>query len=43
MIYSGKKKSRNTRSGVTTGKTASYKKATITLAEGDTIDLYSNI
>ena len=43
MNYSGKKKSRNTRSGVTTGRTASYKKAIITLAEGDTIDFYSNI
>ena len=43
MNYPGKKKSRNTRSGVTTGRTASYKKAIITLAEGDTIDFYSNI
>ncbi len=43
MVYAGKKKSRHTRSGVTTGRTASYKKAIITVAEGDSIDFYSNI
>jgi len=43
MIYAGKKKSRYTKSGVITGRTNSYKKAIITLAEGDTIDFYSNI
>ncbi len=43
MNYAGKKKSRHTRSGVTSGKSASYKKAIITIAEGDTIDFYSNI
>jgi large subunit ribosomal protein L23 len=43
MIYAGKKKSRFTKSGVITGKTNSYKKAIVTLAEGDTIDFYSNI
>lgn len=39
----GKKKSRYTKSGVITGKTPSYKKAIVTLKEGDTIDFYSNI
>lgn len=43
MHYAGKRKSRNTRSGMTVGKTSSFKKAIITLAEGDTIDFYSNI
>jgi large subunit ribosomal protein L23 len=43
MIYPGKKKVRFTRAGVMTGKTASYKKAIITVAEGETIDFYSNI
>ena len=43
MMYGGKKKSRYTRSGIITGKTSSYKKAIVTLAEGETIDFYSNI
>ena len=43
MIYGGKMKSRFTKSGVVTGKTNSYKKAIITLSEGETIDFYSNI
>lgn len=41
--YGGKKKSRFTRSGIVSGKKSSYKKAIITLAEGETIDFYSNI
>ena len=43
MIYGGKMKSRFTKGGVITGKTASYKKAIITLVDGDNIDFYSNI
>lgn len=43
MIFAGKNKSRMTKSGYITGKTNSYKKAIVTLAEGDTIDFYSNI
>ena len=43
MVYGGKQKSRYTKSGVITGKTAAYKKAVVTLAEGDSIDFYSNI
>jgi large subunit ribosomal protein L23 len=43
MRYGGKVKSRNTKSGVITGKSAATKKAVVTLAEGNTIDFYSNI
>jgi large subunit ribosomal protein L23 len=43
MRYGGKIKSRNTKSGILTGKTVSTKKAVITLAEGNKIDFYSNI
>jgi large subunit ribosomal protein L23 len=43
MIYAGKNKSRYTRTGLINGKTNSLKKAIVTLAEGDTIDFYSNI
>ena len=43
MRYIGKQKSRNTRSGMTIGKTNSFKKAIITLVDGDVIDFYSNI
>ena len=43
MVYGGKMKSRYTKGGVITGKTVSYKKAIVTLVEGDSIDFYSNI
>lgn len=43
MRYGGKNKSRYTRAGIVQGKTAAYKKAVVTLEEGDTIDFYSNI
>ncbi len=43
MVYGGKAKSRYTKSGVITGRTNSYKKAIVTLAEGENIDFYSNI
>ena len=43
MNYSGKIKSRNTKSGVVSGVTNSYKKAIVSLKQGDTIDFYSNI
>jgi large subunit ribosomal protein L23 len=43
MVYGGKKKSRNTKAGVISGRTSSYKKAIITLAKGEVIDFYSNI
>jgi len=43
MRYAGKRKQRYTKSGVSVGKTPSYKKAVVTLAEGEAIDFYSNI
>jgi len=43
MRYEGKAKSRFTRTGILRGKTNAFKKAVVTLAEGDTIDFYSNI
>lgn len=43
MRYGGKVKARNTKSGLLIGKTASVKKAVVTLAEGNKIDFYSNI
>ncbi|MBK7214125.1 MAG: 50S ribosomal protein L23 [Bacteroidales bacterium] len=43
MNYSGKNKSRYTKSGVISGKTNAFKKAIVTLAKGETIDFYSNI
>ena len=43
MNYEGKKQSRYTKSGVVEGRTSSYKKAIVTLREGETIDLFSNI
>lgn len=43
MNYLGKEKSRYTKSGFIKGSTNSYKKAIVTLAEGETIDFYSNI
>ena len=41
--YRGKNKSRNTKSGVVKGSEAAFKKAIVTLKQGDTIDFYSNI
>ena len=43
MHYSGKAKSRFTKTGVISGKSPNTKRAVITLAEGETIDFYSNI
>ena len=41
--YMGKTKSRYTRKGLSKGQKNSFKKAIVTLKEGDTIDFYSNI
>ena len=41
--YAGKNKSRYTRSGMIKGRTNAFKKAIVTLQEGETIDFYSNI
>ncbi len=43
LVVRGKNKSRYTKSGLIKGKTSSYKKAIITVADGQTIDFYSNI
>ena len=43
MVYPGKAKTRNTKGGVISGRTNSYKKAIVDVAEGESIDFYSNI
>ena len=43
MVYAGKVKSRFTKSGIITGRLNAYKKAVVTLSEGENIDFYSNI
>jgi large subunit ribosomal protein L23 len=39
----GKAKSRYTKSGVINGRSSAYKRAVVTLKDGDSIDFYSNI
>jgi large subunit ribosomal protein L23 len=41
--YAGKVKQRHTKTGLVSGKTSSFKKAIISLKDGETIDFYSNI
>ena len=41
--YAGKSKVRYTRAGIINGRKNAFKKAIVTLKEGDTIDFYSNI
>lgn len=41
--YGGKSKNRYTRAGLIKGSTNAFKKAVVTLKEGETIDFYSNI
>lgn len=43
MIYQGKSKSRYTKSKVVAGRTAAFKKAIVTVADGEVIDFYSGI
>jgi large subunit ribosomal protein L23 len=43
MVVAPKKKSRFTKGGVVKGSASAYKKAIITVKEGDKIDFYSNI
>ena len=43
MRYAGKLKVRYTKRGIQRGKTNAFKKAIITLAQGEVIDFYSNI
>ncbi len=43
MRYAGKRSSRYTKAGLVKGQKNAYKKAIVTLKEGDVIDFYSNI
>ena len=43
MNYRGKTKGRYTKAGMIVGRTNHYKKAIVTLKNGDKIDFYSNI
>lgn len=42
-VAPGKNKSRNTKAGLVQGMKSAYKKAFVTVADGETIDLYANI
>ena len=43
MVYAGKSKTRYSKKTFIHGKTRGFKKAIVTLKEGNTIDFYSNI
>ncbi len=43
MVYPGKSKSRYTKSKIIEGRTPSFKKAIVKVADGDIIDFYSGI
>jgi large subunit ribosomal protein L23 len=43
MNVMGKLKTRYTKAGVLSGRKPSYKKAIVTLAQGEVIDFYSNV
>ena len=43
LIAPAKKRNRYTKAGIISGRVPSYKKAIVTLAEGNTTDFYSNI
>ncbi len=43
MVMPSKAKSRNTKSGIVYGRKPAKKKAVVTVAEGETIDLYGNV
>jgi large subunit ribosomal protein L23 len=43
LRYAGKRSQRYTKAGLIRGQKAAFKKAIVTLKEGDTIDFYSNI
>ena len=43
MRYSGKRSQRYTKAGLVKGHKSAYKKAIVTLKEGEEIDIYSNI
>lgn len=43
MIYTGKSRQRYTKTGFVSGKSPRFKKAVVTLRNGETIDFYKNI
>jgi len=43
LVVPGKSKTRSTKSGSISGIKSGYKKALVTVAEGETIDLYASI
>jgi len=43
MVMPGKSKTRNTKSGVLKGRVSPYKKAIVTLADGEEIDFFGDI
>ncbi|MCV9388994.1 50S ribosomal protein L23 [Reichenbachiella ulvae] len=43
MVYAGKSKTKYTKSKVVTGRTSSFKKAIVKVAEGDIIDFYGGV
>ena len=43
MRYAGKRSQRYTKAGLVKGHKSAFKKAVVTLKEGDEIDIYSNI
>ena len=43
LRYAGKRSQRYTKAGLIKGQKAAFKKAIVTLKEGETIDFYSNI
>ena len=43
VVVPGKNKTRYTKKGFTKGQKSAYKKAMVTVADGENIDLYSNI
>ena len=43
LVVPGKNKTRSTKSGIISGVKSGYKKALVTVAEGEIIDLYASI
>ena len=43
LVVPGKNKPRSTKSGIISGVKSGYKKALVTVAEGETIDLYATL
>jgi large subunit ribosomal protein L23 len=43
LVVPGKSKTRSTKSGIISGVKSGYKKALVTVAEGESIDLYASI